>query len=301
LSLSTTHKFLQHAGDNTAHLPEHTADNTFKYFLDVYVDDFIPLAITLSRQQLAHVANAVMRGIHDVFPAHIHADSDPISYKKLLKKDGQWALQKDILGFTFSGRPGAKTMQLEHPKHEFLLTVLHKWVRTSARTCAGIPMQEFESVTQKIRHAFTSIPCGRGLLTPCNKVLSLRPAFVYLHHNPALKQTILDCRTLLRESTRHPTPCGELVMGEPDYIGIKDASIHGVGGIIIGHRRKCKPTVFRMEWPPDIKEAVLRTNNNKDGHLSNSDLEMAGLLILWLVMEEVCKTGCNHGYQFFSE
>ena len=118
------------------------------------MDDFIPLAIATSQQQLAHVASAVMKGIHDVFPAHKLDDSDPISYKKLKKHDGQWALQKDILGFTFTGRPGAKTMQLEHPKREFLLTILHKWIRTLARSQTGIPLQEFESIIQKIRHAF---------------------------------------------------------------------------------------------------------------------------------------------------
>ena len=77
-------------------------------------------------------------------------------------------------------------------------------------------------------------------------------------------------------------------MGKPDFIGIKDASIHGVGGIIIGHHRKCKPTMFRVEWPPGIKQAVLCTNAKQGGYLTNSDLKMAGLLFLWMVMEEVC-------------
>ncbi len=77
-------------------------------------------------------------------------------------------------------------------------------------------------------------------------------------------------------------------MGEPNFVGVKDASIHGIGGVIIGHRRKCKPTVFWLEWPPDIKKAVFHTNVKQGGHLTNSDLEMAGLLLLWLVMEDVC-------------
>jgi hypothetical protein len=36
------------------------------------------------------------------------------------------------------------------------------------------------------------------------------------------------------------------------------------------------------------KTEVLRTNSGKGGKLTNSDLECAGLLLLWLVMEEVC-------------
>ena len=77
-------------------------------------------------------------------------------------------------------------------------------------------------------------------------------------------------------------------MGEPDFVGIKDSSIHGVGGITVGHRKACCPTVFRLEWPPDIKQLVLQTNSKRGGHLTNSDLKMAGLLFLWLVMEDVC-------------
>jgi hypothetical protein len=43
-----------------------------------------------------------------------------------------------------------------------------------------------------------------------------------------------------------------------------------------------------MEWPPDIKQVVLHTNSKQGGHHTNSDLELAGLLILLLVMEDEC-------------
>ena len=222
-------------GADVAQLPPPVHEKSFRYFLDVYVDDFIPLAIATSQQQLAHVASAVMKGIHDVFPAHPNPDDDPISQKKLKKDDGQWALNKDLLGFNFNGTPGNKTMQLETPKREFLLAILHKWLRAAQRTRTGIPFSEFESIVFKIQHAFMAIPCGKGLLTPCNKLLSMRPALVYLHHNKLLRRTLRDCHTWLWESTKHPTPCGELVMGEPDFVGLTDASLHGVGGIIVGH------------------------------------------------------------------
>jgi hypothetical protein len=81
--------------------------------------------------------------------------------KKLEKKEGEWSLTKDILGFHFSGHPGEdKTMQLEAPKREFLLATLHKWVRAAAASRTGILFPEFESVLQKIRHVFWSIPSG---------------------------------------------------------------------------------------------------------------------------------------------
>jgi hypothetical protein len=90
-------------------------------------------------------------------------------------------------------------------------------------------------------------------------------------------------------------------MGESDFVGVKDASIHGVGGVIIGDKKACVPTVFRLEWPEDIKQEVLKTNSRKKGNLTNSDLEMAGLLLLFLVMEEVCELGPGTHVALFSD
>jgi len=99
---------------------------------------------------------------------------------------------------------------------------------------------------------------------------------------------------LLRESTLSPTKCYELVSDWPDFVGVKDASKHGVGGFIVGEGQACTPTVFRMEWPNDIKADIM-SNTNPTGRLTNSDLEMAGLLLFWLTMEDVChlSPGCH--------
>ena len=87
--------------------------------VEVYVDDFISLATPTSREQLVHVANAVMSGIHDVFPADKDDSNDPLSLKKILKLESMWALHKDILGFAFDGLE--KTIWLEGPKRDTLL------------------------------------------------------------------------------------------------------------------------------------------------------------------------------------
>lgn len=70
-------------------------------------------------------------------------------------------------------------------------------------------------------------------------------------------------------------------MGDSDFVGVKDASIHGIGGVIVGDKEACIPTVFCFEWPGDTKKEVLRTNSGKKGRLTISDLEMAGLLLLF--------------------
>ena len=69
----------------------------FKYILEVYVDDFMSLVIPTSPEQLKHVANAVMKGIHDVFPENEDDDNDPISLKKLRQGEGRYSTRKCIL------------------------------------------------------------------------------------------------------------------------------------------------------------------------------------------------------------
>jgi hypothetical protein len=127
----------------------------------VYVDDFMSLVIPVSREQLRHVANAIMLGIHDVFPPDNNDDEDPISEKKMKKGEGLYDTEKTLLGFDFDG--DAKTMWLESAKREKLLTLLKGWIRTGKRGSAGILLGDFESTIAKIRHAFQSIPTGCGL------------------------------------------------------------------------------------------------------------------------------------------
>ena len=59
--------------------------------------------------------------------------------------------------------------------------------------------------------------------------------------------------------------------------------------------------VFRLEWPDDIKQEVLKTNAGQGSTLTNSDLEMAGLLLPFLVMEEVCDMGPGTHLALFSD
>jgi hypothetical protein len=77
----------------------------------------------------------------------------------------------------------------------------------------------------------------------------------------------------------------------------KMARLHRSEGRIIArswrhHNRQTKavtPTVFRVQWPQDIRDSLV-SEANLNGTITNSDLEMAGLLLLWLTMEHVCPT-----------
>jgi hypothetical protein len=287
LGLMEDHKFLPwtELDESYLTLPEDGDDKSYRYLLEVYMDDYIALTIPTSRQHLRHSANAVLYGIHDVFPPDDIDENDPISLRKLKKRDAAWAVVKDILGLTFDGV--SKTVWLEEDKRIAILTVLSKWIRYAQKRNRGIPFAEFRSVIAKLRHAFITIPAGRGLLSPFNEILRVETNTIYVHKNKALLNALKECKLFLRESGSTPTKCSALVTAWPDYIGVKDASSHGVGGIIIGENKAAPPTVFRLKWPTDITNAVI-SDTNPTGTITNSDLEMGGLLLLWLVMEEVC-------------
>jgi hypothetical protein len=74
----------------------------------------------------------------------------------------------------------------------------------------------------------------------------------------------------------------------------------GFGGIIIGEDAAVPPTVFRGQWPPDI-QAELVSWTNRDGRLSINDLELAGLLLTWLVIEEITPTLYETNVAIFSD
>jgi hypothetical protein len=271
--------------DNFRALPESAAPTDFKYLLEVYMDDYIVAAIATEKRQLNHLSNAVKFEIHYVFPPDENDKEDPISFKKLEKKEGSWALVKDILGLTFDGNN--KTVWLEESKRNAILTILHGWICSSRNANHGIPFNKFHSIL-KIRHAFTTIPVGKGLLSPFYKILAKQPKFVFLHHNKRVLNALKECQIFLHESISTPTKCNTLITAWPDYVSIKDASKQGVGGIIIGEENKTvPPTVFHMQWSDDIKQNVV-SQANPTGTITNSDFEMAGLMLLWLVMEAIC-------------
>ncbi len=93
--------------------------------VEVYVNDFMSLVIPLSQDQLHHVGNAIMHGVHDVFPRDNVDSNNPISEKKLAKGEGTYLMRKTLLRFDFNGE--TKTMWLEEAKR--VLSVFVFWKR----------------------------------------------------------------------------------------------------------------------------------------------------------------------------
>jgi hypothetical protein len=66
------------------------------------------LIIPRKWEQMMHVTTAVMKGIHEVFPTNDVDSNDPISLKKMQKRESQLSTRKTLLGFDFDGK--AKTI-----------------------------------------------------------------------------------------------------------------------------------------------------------------------------------------------
>ncbi len=84
--------------------------------LEVYVDAFMLLIITATKEEMVHVATAVMTGINDVFPAAANDNNNPISLKKMKMGESQLSMRKSLLGFDFDGNK--KMLWLEQEKQE---------------------------------------------------------------------------------------------------------------------------------------------------------------------------------------
>jgi hypothetical protein len=168
------HKFEGWAGTKVAKVrvfrgKAYMGQRGLRYLLEVYVDDFITCIIPTTPTQVEHVARGILHGIHDVFPPSSDDTTDPVSAKKLRKGDGTYDTTKCLLGFDFDGVN--KTIWLEKTKRASLLTILHQWIRGSKKAKRGIPFAEFELVIAKLRHAFTALREGQGMLSPCNWII----------------------------------------------------------------------------------------------------------------------------------
>ena len=128
----TPHKFVKMTELNSdfSELPKKdTSYEPFNYMLEVYMYDYIVLAVPRIQDQLHHVANAIMKGIHDVFSPDKDDKEDAIYLKKILKKEAAWAIINNVLVFEFDGNPGDHTIWITEDRCTNILTKSRKWIR----------------------------------------------------------------------------------------------------------------------------------------------------------------------------
>lgn len=190
--------------------------------------------------------------------------------------EGTWDTTKEILGWILDG--SNFTLTLPENKCNKIVSDIKLMVNKR-----GVPLKDFQKVAGKLQHASFGVPGGRGLMSPIHRALGKSPRWIRM--TGVLKQTLRDWASLVRDLARNPTLVTLLIRGTPDIIQYSDACGLGAGGVVCSGTRNIQPLVWQFEWPADIK-ARLITDDNPDGDITINDLELAGIVLGWLVIEK---------------
>ena len=124
----------------------------------------------------------------------------------------------------------------------------------------------------------------RGLCQPFNRALAGRNRHIKLYRQGAVYHAFRDWIVLLQALAQRPTHVRKLVPSTVDDVGNCDASKEGAGGVWFSTKGVYPPTVWRVQFPVGIQQAIV-SEKNRTGTITNSDLEITGLLLHWLVRE----------------
>lgn len=249
--------------------------------VEVFVDDFIGATNNSNIAHLEHFSRAMLFGVHSVFPPPEitgHQGQDPVSQKKLEQGEGSWATTKEILGWLVDG--ANFTIQLMPDKVKAISKTIKKVIKSKQVT-----LLVYQQLAGKLQHASFAIPGGNGLFSPVHKALKTTNKFITI--TPELVQILTDWRTLIQDLGKNPTSVLLLVSEFPNIIEYTDACKLGAGGVITPGMDPFQYWVWQYEWPLDIQKELI-TDKNRNGKLTINDLELAGLVLGWLVLEYVC-------------
>ena len=253
--------------------------NNDKTIFEVFVDDFIGVTNTQSHQKLLQISRTMLHGIHTIFPPTSitkHTGEDPISQKKLIQGEGTWHNTKEILGWIFDGTHF--TIQLPIEKCNNIITTIRK-----IKQLKGAPLNTFQKIAGRLQHASFGIPGGRALFSPIQAVMTNNPEFIPM--TEALRQALRDWSYMISYLKTNPTSVMQLVADEPWFIGYSDACGLGAGGIWCSGTKQLAPILWQVEWPPDIKTSLI-TSENRSRTITINDLELAGIVLNWMALEQ---------------
>ena len=209
----------------------------------------------------------------------------PFLKRKWNNSTEKWLGEKEILGWIFNGND--YTIQL--PKDKSVK------IQRQLKILANLDeakLNQFQQTLGKLNHAAIGIPTGKGLCSPLYKAMQGDPRVIKII--PMIKQALRDWATLLQHISSQPTSVLELKPGEPSwYISYVDSSKTGVGGVWLTGTHYIQLYVWRLEWPLDIQKNLI-SQSNPHGSITINDLEMAGELLTWLVLESIAPISLKH-------
>jgi hypothetical protein len=143
----------------------------------------------------------------------------------------------------------------------------------------------------------TAIPGARYLFylfSILQNVLVDQPTAARIRLHPLVVDSLNDWVTLANTLSTHPTPLRSLVPAPPDFVGAVDASGIGLGGFWTSTRDTSVPAlVFRLPFPSHISSQLV-SSSNPSGRLTNSDFELAALIVRSAVLAHHVPLNHNH-------
>ena len=251
-----------------------------KGYVDVFIDDFIALAQGTSADK-RRVRQLLMHAIDTVFRPLDAQDSpsrrEPISVKKLQNGDSSWGTIKTVLGWTLD--TVGSTISLPQHRQERLAEILASIPKHQKRTS----IKKWHKVLGELRSMSLALPGARSLFSFMQHALgSNRDGRIALAKG--VHDALDDFRWLHKSISSRPTRMQELVPLPPSISGFHDAAKTGAGGVlfpdasITSRSQDYRPILWRFQWPPDI-QADLVSEDNPNGRITNSDLELAGAFL----------------------
>ena len=247
--------------------------------IEVFVDDFIGCVDDITQTKLLQTTRAMLHGINSISPPPPsvtgHNGGDPISEKKLDKLEGLWSHVKEILGWIINGTN--YTIYLPSKKVEKIKIKLRRLLKRRSMS-----IKEFQEIAGTLHHASMGIPGSRGLFTALwAELRTAKQGFI--HINKSLQQTLQDFQWLFREIANKPINVAQIVPATPQIHGYTDACKYAAGGVwlITLSDGSLRCVVWTYTFPLEIVKLL------EDGIISINDLEMAGILLGWLVLEHL--------------
>jgi len=254
---------------------------------DVYMDDFIGLAQAPTAEQSQA---AMLQGITSIFrDDHMEGDApnrkQVISRSKLVTGDGTWSTIKPILGWGMD--TANKTLKLPQHKAARLIDQINAFLSLK-RTSRS----KWQQLLGEFRHMAVAIPGARHLFSVLQHVLIDQPGSSRLRLSTLVKQSLTDWQLLANTLARHPTAIQSLVPNPPTFLGAVDASSAGLGGVWMPSPlapRHATPFVFRLPFPTSVQHRLVSATN-PSGDITNSDLELAALIVGAAVLQQTYPT-----------
>jgi hypothetical protein len=195
-----------------------------------------------------------------------------------LRGDVRFAPDKEILGFDLDGE--ARTIRLPQRKAETIVTEVKRILKKKR-----VSLNRMQRIVGRLQHASLVMPATRALFSPMYSAMKGDPKYIYLPSGGLLRAALWDAIALTLEAARRPTHVNELVASKGEIEGNCDASAFAAGGVWHTGELLDAPIAWRVVWPDNIRRNVV-SESNPNGKLTNSDVELAAILLHHLVLEQ---------------